>query len=99
MSSCSTLETAFEWCPIVESQLPWIRRTIRPIGSGRRASVGRTLLGRRDDELANAAEAAAVADSIGLQASPGDHTNAERDRSWDGHLADPRTGPPADEFG
>jgi hypothetical protein len=56
-------------------------------------------LGRRDDELANAAEAASVADAIGKQASPSDHTNGERDRSWDGHVADPWTGSPADEFG
>jgi hypothetical protein len=34
------------------------------VGSGRRASVRRTPLGRRDDELANAAEAAPVADAI-----------------------------------
>ncbi|HEX3204711.1 MAG TPA: hypothetical protein VHQ68_00575 [Propionibacteriaceae bacterium] len=58
-----------------------------------------TPLGRRDDELANAAEAAAVADAIGYQASPGDHTDGKRDRSWDGDVADPGTGPPADEFG
>ena len=60
--------------------------------------MSRTPLGRRD-ELANAGEAAAVAGAIGYQASPGDHTNGERDRSWDGHVPDPRTGPPGDEFG
>ena len=52
----------------------------------------RTPLGRRDDELADAAEAAAVADAIGYQASPGDHTDGERNRSWNRDLADPRTG-------
>ena len=35
------------------------------IGSGRRAWMGRTPLGRRDYELATAVEAAAVADAIG----------------------------------
>jgi hypothetical protein len=56
-------------------------------------------LGRRREELANAVEAAAVADAIGYQASPGDHTNGEPDRSWDGHVTDSWTGPPGDEFG
>ncbi len=40
-----------------------------------------------------------MAGAIGYQASPGDYTNGERDRSWDGHVPDPRTGPPGDEFG
>jgi len=57
------------------------------------------IVNRRDDELTDAAEAAAVAGATGYQAPPGDHTNGERDRSWDGDVADPRTGPPADEFG
>jgi hypothetical protein len=46
------------------SPIGWVR-TSWSMGSGRRASVRRTPLGRRDDELANAAEAAAVADAIG----------------------------------
>jgi hypothetical protein len=46
------------------SPIGWVR-TSGSTGSGRRASVRRTPLGRRGDELANAAEAAAVADAIG----------------------------------
>jgi hypothetical protein len=56
-------------------------------------------LGRRNDELAYAAEAAAVADATGYQPSPGDHINGERDRPWNRDVADPGNGPPADEFG
>jgi len=61
-----TMIPSFERPPIVEVVAAVDSQGLSgSIGSGRRASVWRTHLGRRDDELANAAEAAAVAGAIG----------------------------------
>ena len=61
-----TVIASFERPPIVEVVAAVDSQGLSgSIGSGRRASMRRTPLGRRDDELANAAEAAAVADAIG----------------------------------